>query len=290
MKVKFILLTLFLFLASLQFFGQNINSKAYTRLKTSESARSKQLLNTDKKEQNAMYDLNLTGEITEVLKLNLSCDANSYTDEAVVIFNNSDPSQGAAKLMSMYTSAPELWSVKNGQNYSISFLGGLDSTISIPITVKAGVPGNYTLSSTLIASFGENIEISLEDRVSGSFINLGILPEYTFQVSEVATMANRFYLHFVDITTDPSKTITSLSAREKVQPFKIYAVDGIIKITSLQQLCGKVAVFDMAGRTVAYGRIEAGATTQIEIHRNTGIYIVSVLTEKGTSITKIIAK
>ena len=290
MKTKIILLTLSLFLVSLQFFGQSMNSKDYTSLKTSESAKSNQLLNSAKKEQNAMSDLNITGEITEVLRLKLSCDANSYYDEAVIIFNDSDPTQGAAKLMSMYSSAPELWSVKKGLNYSISFLGGLDSTVIVPISVKAGVPGNYTLSSTQIASFGANIEIILEDRVSGSFINLGISPEYTFQVNAASTMADRFFIHFVDIASDLNKSITSFSEKNIVQPFKIFAMDGNIKISSLQQLSGKIILFDMLGHKIATDFVDAGANTQIDMNGKTGVYIVSVLSSKGRSNTKILVR
>ncbi len=290
MKTRIFLLSVSLLFISIQFFGQSYSKSVSTVYKTSATVKEYLQLNENNKAADTPSTYKSTSEITEALKLTLTCDANSYYDETIVIFNNSDPSQGAVKFMSMYATAPELWSVKNGLNYSINFEGGLDSTICVPITVKAGVSGNYTLSYTEIASFGSNIEISLEDRTLDSWINLGILPEYTFQVSEAATISDRFFIHFVDLTKNPTKTITSVSGKEVVRPFNIYATDGAIIITSLQQQSGKVAVFDMAGRTVATGRIKAGATTQIEIHRNTGAYIVSVLTDKGISNTKIIVK
>ena len=290
MKTKFILLSLSLFLASMQFFGQGINSKASTSFKTSVSAKGNRLLNEGSKEQSTLSDLKSAEEIKEALRLKLSCDANSYYDEALVIFNNSDPSQGAAKFMSMYASAPELWSVKNGQKYSISFLGGLDSTISVPITVKAGVSAKYTLTASQVESFGTNIEVSLEDRVSGSIVNLGITPIYSFQVSVQGTMADRFYLHFKDVTSDPNKFITAVSEKDVARNFNIYAADGSIRISSLQQLRGKIAVFDLLGHKIATGNIDAGAMNQIDMQGKTGVYIVNVLSSKGSFNTKILVK
>jgi hypothetical protein len=70
----------------------------------------------------------------------------------------------------------------------------------------------------------------------------------------------------------------------------MYSTDGVLNIQSIQQLGGKVAVMDMLGRTIATGHIEAGATTQIDLHGGTGVYLVRVLTGKEISTTKVIVK
>lgn len=283
MNSKLLLLSVSLFFVTTQFFGQTITEVV-------DFCHQNSTINKSNSGPNIQPEFKSKLEITEVLRLKLTCDANSYSDETFVIFNNSDPSQGAEKLMSMYTNAPELWTVKKGLNYSISFLGGLDSTMSVPITVKAGMPGIYNISAIQLASFGANIEIRLEDRVKGCMINLGILPEYTFEVSEADTIADRFYLNFVEVVPDPYKTITSISENVTVKPFKIYAADGNIKILSLQQLSGKVAVFDLLGHRIAVGNVNAGANTQIDMNDKTGVYIVSIQSSKGISNTKILVR
>lgn len=289
MKTKILLLTFSLLVASIQFFGQDINLTANAK-KTLVSSTGNLAITEITQTQNSQSELKSTIEIKEVLRLKLTCDATSYSDEAIVVFNNSDPTQGAAKLMSMYTTAPELWSVKNGNKYSISFLGGLDSTVIVPITLKAGVSGTYTLAASQLESFAANIQVSLEDRASGTFINMGIMPAYTFQVSEPATMAGRFYIHFVDLTSVPGKEITSVQDKDVVRNFNIYTADGAITITSLQQQSGKVAVYDMNGRKMATGRVDAGANTRLDMHGNTGVYIVSVNTGKGICNAKLLVK
>jgi hypothetical protein len=220
--------------------------------------------------------------IIQELKLKLSCNTNTYSDEAIVSFNSSNSDGGSEKFYSMYSNAPELWSVKNANNYSINLLTEIDLTKVIPLTVKAGVTGEYKLAASQLESFGNSMDIRLEDRTAGIFISLGNNPEYTFHVNVPGTIADRFFLHFIDVT--------SVADFKQSKEFNVFATDGKINIQSLQQQSGKVAVFDMVGRTIATGRIEAGATSQIDMHNNTGVYIVSVLTGKGINNTKIIVK
>jgi hypothetical protein len=217
---------------------------------------------------------------SEELRLKLTCDGNAYSDEALIAFNNNVTDDGSEKFSSIYTDAPELWSVKSGNKYSINFLSDMGSVV--PLTVKAGVAGIYTLTASQVESFADYSVISLEDRLEGAFTFLSTNPSYSFKVSEPATIADRFFLHFMDVT--------GISNTEATPCFSMYSVDGILKIQSLQQIGGKIAVIDMQGRTTATGRIDAGATTQINLNGKTGVYIVSVLTSKGIINTKVLVK
>jgi hypothetical protein len=174
--------------------------------------------------------------------------------------------------------------------YSISFLGGLDSTVIVPISVKAGIPGNYTITASQLESFGSNTEIFLEDRATETLIGLVNTPAYTFQVKEMATIADRFFLHFIDKTSTPPKDLTAITDKEAAQNFKIYSNDGTIIIASLQQQSGKITIFDINGRRIAIDRVNAKENTQIDMNGKTGVYIVSVLSSKGTSNTKILVR
>ena len=218
----------------------------------------------------------------EVLRLKLNCDGNSYSDEAIVAFNNSDSDGSTEKFNSFYADAPELWTVKNGNKYSINFMGNINSDKIVPLVVKAGVAGTYTLTASQVESFGSNAAISFEDRATGTYTYLGSTPSYSFQVNATSTITDRFFLHFMDVTGIANSIAT--------KDFNIYSAEGILNIQSLRQLGGKIAVIDILGRTIATGRIEAGATTQINMHGKTGVYIVSVLTGKGNINSKILVK
>jgi hypothetical protein len=281
MKARLLLLIFLIFFASTQFFGQSIHSTATTGSKSDVPSTGVRVMKDGVKMHDAQAPLKSAVEINEELRLELTCTANSYSDEVLVIFNHSNPTEGAEKFYSMYAAAPELWSVKNGNNYTINFLGELYAAEDVPLAVKAGAAGNYTITASQVESFGSGTEIILEDRELGILANLGTTPVYTFNVNGPATLADRFFLHFLNVTSVPDKTTAEL--------FSMYAVEGIITIASKQQ-SGKINVFDLRGRKIAAGRIDAGGSAQIDMRGNTGVYIVSVLTAKGMSNTKIIVK
>jgi hypothetical protein len=152
---------------------------------------------------------------------------------------------------------------------------------SIPLSFKASKDGSFTLTAEQLNTFSPDTYITLDDKLTGKSQRLNTNPVYTFTASP-QDATDRFVLNFLDAT--------SVADPKQAKDFSVYAVDGILNIQSLNQLGGKVMVTDMVGRTIATGRIEAGATTQINIHGNTGVYIVSVLSGKGRSNTKVIVK
>jgi hypothetical protein len=122
--------------------------------------------------------------------------------------------------------------------------------------------------------------VYLSDKKAGVVTNLSEIPTYDFSSSE-GDDPNRFLLHFSPLGVDDKAVATN---------FSMYAQDGKIQITDLNQLGGKINVIDMAGRTIASGRVEAAATTVLDMKGHTGVYIVSILTSKGISNTKIVVK
>jgi hypothetical protein len=99
-------------------------------------------------------------------------------------------------------------------------------------------------------------------------------------VNQPDTIADRFFLHFKDATA-----INTMDAK---RDFRVYSVEGSIYIISLNQKSGKVAITDMAGRIVANNFVEAHADLRIDMKDRTGVYIVSILSDKGVSNTKVV--
>jgi hypothetical protein len=237
-------------------------------------------MNDDIKVHNAQPYLKTEGTFTNVLKIKLACSVNSYYDEAMVQFDHPAGENGVLKFMSMYDEAPELWMMKNNLNYSLNFLPGFADSIVVPITIKAGVAGNYTFTATEVESFGYVVRVRLEDRYSGTFTNLATTPEYSFSVNQPDTIADRFFLHFKDAT--------SINTMDAKRDFRVYAAEGSIYIISLNQKSGKVAITDMTGRIVANNFVEVHADLRIDMQGRTGVYIVGILSDKGVSNTKVV--
>jgi len=215
------------------------------------------------------------GEINiEELKIKLTSVANAYSDETIIAFNNSNPEDGSAKYNSMYADAPEIWTVKNGSHYSINFSGNLNTEMIVPLGIKAGTAGDFILTASQVESFGSG-NVRLEDRTKGTFTNLRITPQYKFHVAEPSILAERFFLHFPDAL--------SLSNNESVKGYTVHTADGKILIYSMRKSDGKINVTDMAGRTIATGNIQAGATIYINMGGRTGIYIVSIINSNSVN-------
>jgi hypothetical protein len=237
-------------------------------------------MNDDIKVHNAQPYLKVIETLTNVLKIRLSCSSNTYYDEVLVEFGHPEGENGVLKFMSLYPEAPELWFVKDDKAYSLNFLPELNDSIVIPIIVKTGAPGNYTINANALESFGYETKVKLEDRTAGIFTDLTLTPDYSFSVNQAATIPDRFFLHFRDATL-----INTMDARPD---FRVYAAEGWIYIISLNHKNSKVAITDMAGRNVAGNFVEAGATLRIDMQGRTGIYIVSVFSDKSVINTKVV--
>jgi len=237
-------------------------------------------MNDGIKVHNAQLYLKTEGILSNVLRIKLACSANTYHDEVVVEFGHPAGEDGAYKFMSMYPESPELWSEKNSLNYSLNFLPEFTDSVVVPMTVKAGVAGNYTFTASEVESFGNGVRVSLEDRASDTFTRLTTTPEYSFSVNQPDTITDRFFLHFKDATG-----INTINAK---LDFRVYAAEGSVFIVPLNQKSGKVAITDMTGRNVANNFVEPGTTLRIDMQGHTGVYIVSILNDKHVSSTKVV--
>jgi hypothetical protein len=173
--------------------------------------------------------------------------------------------------------APLFYSVSQDLNYILNTLPETGKTATIPMGF---VKNSSTQFSIELAKTIPGLPVYLTDQKINQTRNLND-GSYAF-TSEVGDKADRFLLSFMEAT--------AIADPQKAKDFTMFVSDGILNIQSLNQLGGKVLVSDMLGRTLATGSVEAGATAHINIQGKAGVYIVSVLTSKGRSNTKIIVK
>ena len=177
--------------------------------------------------------------------------------------------------------APSFYSVMEGEKLMVNSLPELNSETVIPFHFIKNEGSNFSIEVKGIETLGTSDVVYLKDKKLGIDYNLSENNIYSF-TSVTGDDAARFELHFGNFT--------GIKETGSDSKFNMYVADGILNIQSLHQSGGKVAVFDITGRTIAAGRVNAGANTQINIHGNTGVYIVSVLTSNGIVNTKILVK
>lgn len=134
---------------------------------------------------------------TSHLRLKLS--GNGYNDETVVLFSagssaSVNPAEDAIKLYSDNPLVPSINSVHDSLDLAVNRLPVANSTV-IPIKVKVGVSGTYTLELSQAYSLFPSACIFIEDRATSSLINARNAFTYTFNINDT-TSAPRFLLHF----------------------------------------------------------------------------------------------
>jgi hypothetical protein len=133
-----------------------------------------------------------------MLRLFLTNDQNGFSDESIVVFEQGSPAYDvidAQKLVFAHPQAPQLATRSaEGTDLSIDFYGAYSTAISIPVTVKAGVSGTYTLSAGLSGITGLSC-LSIEDLSTGTITPLVDGASYSFTLEAAAAPEARFILH-----------------------------------------------------------------------------------------------
>lgn len=133
-----------------------------------------------------------------LLRLNLN-GPNNYNDETVVYFDSAatssfDPTHDAYKNYSSDPNAPNIFSVMANTEMVINSLPDF-SNVVIPIKIKTGTSGTYSISPIGISSFPNGVCITLFDKFTGITTDLRS-GGYGFYYYDTTTVP-RFELSFV---------------------------------------------------------------------------------------------
>jgi|GEM_PF-1904269 len=226
----------------------------------------------------------LKNEITEnnLIRLKITTDANSYYDEMIVEFNPKFAGSGSAKFWGFYTEAPEIYTVADGNNYSIRVFDELTDDLQVNIAVKTGIDANYTIKATNISEFELANKIMLQDLKTGILTDLKQSSSYTFQAN-AGDDANRFRL----IVGSP----VSIPEQADNNEFTVYVSDNSIYIlneTTTEPF--QVMVSNMAGQQLIKTRLSGSTQHRIDIPRVPGVYVVTVVSEGQLRSKKVVLR
>ena len=128
-------------------------------------------------------------EIADIVRLEVS--GNGFTNETVIRFLDVatpefDGEWDAHKLFGIVPEAPAIYSVENG----MMAINSLPATNAVPVGVKAGVPGEFTITATETSEF---TVVILEDLLTGAITDLKS-NSYTFNYD--MNLDSRFIVTF----------------------------------------------------------------------------------------------
>ena len=212
-----------------------------------------------------------SGEVVPNL-IRLEVSGNSFKDEAVVRFlpdatAEFDGRYDAYKIYGDVADAAQIYSLGS----TPLSINSLPETNIVPVGVKAGVSGSYTIAATEINDLQY---VTLEDTKTGIFTELAKQPyTFTFEAGEKEV---RFNLHF--------NAMTAIADNKDVAT-TVYSYQKTAYINLNKQLKGDIFIYNMAGQLVAT-KLSAKGMNEIKLNA-LGNYIVKVVTDKTAQVKKI---
>jgi len=141
-----------------------------------------------------------TGEqVMPALRLSIASGINTFSDETVVVFEGGTPAlddNDILKFVLAHNAAPQIATLApNGSMIAINAYGTMANGITIPVSVNAGVTGEYTITVSEQGELGLTC-ITLEDLATGAITPMSNGATYTFQLdaADDETVA-RFLIH-----------------------------------------------------------------------------------------------
>lgn len=216
---------------------------------------------------------------SNLVKLRITTNANSYSDEMILEFNPAFIDGGSSKFFSMNAEAPEIYAPLNGSNYSIIRQKKLAENQTFPVCVKTEEDAGYTITAVDVDEFSLASGIFLEDRKTGAMQDLKINPSYSFAAKK-GEDRNRFLLHFGGPTG---------AGDENAMPgYNIYASENVVSINNLsgRDPEGKVRIFSILGQKIT-DKVITENHTRITLDVPTGWYLITMVTNKETIVRKV---
>lgn len=221
-------------------------------------------------------------EENNLLRLKLTTNVNTYSDEMILAVNHEFENGGSWKLWSLYADAPEIYSLKNDENYSIDRMPYVNEGSVVSLGIKAGVSTIYTLTVTGLNTFYTAKSVNLEDLKTGAIRRLNDNNVYTFSAGP-DDQPNRLQLHF----GGPY----GMSDPVKANPVCIYASENTIVIfnNSPARLIGDAYVYDLTGRMIRHVTAD-NTLNRINMYGNRGYYLVTFVTKQEIYNGKVFLK
>ena len=209
------------------------------------------------------------------VRMNLS--NGNVSDETIILFN-SDAQNGFEDYDShkfwAAASVPQLYTTTGADSLVINGLESVATNPVVDLGVKLPTTGNYSFTATDITLANE---VWLEDRLLNIFQDLNLDATYDF-TDEAGNIPTRFALHF-------DMSITDIRNTDGFRT-QVFSSGNEVNIIFSEATNGIATVYDMAGKLIATENMQADRTT-FPVNAATGIYIVQIQTNKGTSTHKI---
>ncbi|MFZ4400211.1 MAG: T9SS type A sorting domain-containing protein [Bacteroidales bacterium] len=223
--------------------------------------------------------LKTTTASENTLRLKVTTTENTYSDEMIVNIGSPNGLGGAEKMFSRLQTAPDIFSTKQNNNWSINNLSTIIATTIVPVGFKAGVNGNYSITANGINSFTTPTYIYLKDLKTNTICNLNEHNEYSFTAT---TYDERMRFQLIFALSPLSVINNSIQ-----QHTAIYSYDGNIYINSNESI-KEITIYNTLGQLVKrYENFNGNVIIPMCTYKF-GYYIVKMLTDQKVYTEKLL--
>jgi hypothetical protein len=213
-------------------------------------------------------------------ELRLTVSGNNYSDVMMFVINPEstngfDQKYDAYKLYGI-VDAPQLYTMVGDEKTSISHIPGIDNNSELPILLEVGAETQYTISAADLDDFLPGTGITLKDKITGSSINLRQNSSYSF-TAKPGDIADRFSLVFNALGMPEANSVA----------VSIFALNKEIRVQLTESAKGDVKITNLAGQVVAVEEFNSASQLTLKAPAQSGIYLVTVTTDKGTVTRKV---
>lgn len=207
-------------------------------------------------------------------------EGNGFKDETILNNNtystaSFDGYYDAYKLMGLLE-APQIFSITDANDYlSINSLPEWENT-TVKLGFKVGLPGIYSIRWEGNNEFQQDLNIYLEDILTGSIINLNTALEYQFNY-DFNQDVHRFNLHF-----EFPNNINNFEQSN----FTIYSSGDYINVNLLESGSAEIQIYNILGQNVLYQKINDQKEHKFYINQS-GYYIVNIISNSYNETVKV---
>lgn len=259
-------------------------------VKATGSSPSMTIPNSERVHSSQGFYKSTTSEPDRLFTLNI--EGNGFSDQMKVGFYTEatdiyDTEYDANKLFGI-DEAPQLYTTSKDVKFAINILNSVKTVKSVPMGIKVGADGLYTISLTDIIGSDMGIDIFLEDKTldGQKMIDLKANPQYAIKLKS-GFHNDRFILHFMkkegtsiyphnaDLLTENSERIDIYNARDKVF------------INYQSKTPATVEIFDLLGKKVMTGKVQTMQLNNFTVPNANGYYIIQVVSSLTSETKKV---
>jgi hypothetical protein len=221
-----------------------------------------------------------SGNFVEDL-LVLKAEGNGFSDVTYIHFNpdatNDFDTEFDAYKLSGIEAAPQLYTKTGNTRLSINELPYSNEEITIPLSLKVGKDGDYTISVSQ-NTFWETVDISLKDLQTQITYDLRTTPQLTINHSTI-NETDRFLLLI--------NGATGIEENQQDDGIEIYSYGDQVFIKTDEPGRAEVGVYNMLGQQVLQRNLSGFENLTGLPIQPTGFYLVTVRTEKALVTKKV---